>query len=563
VSAAAMAAGVFYTSCGNDARNIEGKDAGPAAIMIGDVSVPPMQLDNQVQQMAQQFGQTSLEPRMEAMLLMNSIDQAVQGAANLIVAEKNKVDLSDAAVTKFVDQMMDKSIADARDRLITEKKLKPNATQAEFDKAFMAMPEAQGKSPADIKKLTMDQLAELLKDPDKRQAVLAQLAPQMLAEALKAKSTVDNATIKASFDNFEVKKIVFPTIGKDQATVEAQAKKVLADLKSKAITFEQAMDRYNTTPMPNGKKPSTQTDTLARGMIKSDPNLKPLELVKPGEISEVVSTPEGLTIFKVLSIQSQAPAEFEKNLAKYRDQYLSGEVNEQIEKQRTEVVKSGIVKFPLAGYAALYDLASAGKDSSLMNNESQMKAKLREIADKAKAATTDTKPEDDKAAVLAWYAAFDDLYNRTTDKAPLYKERTELLQAILNNTESFSTRMELVDLGLKTKDPLLAAQSLLEAAQHNVSYDTAGEQNFRDINAKKDALVKAKLINPDEVKQLEAIQAQWRTDKAQSDKVQREMEAAQKSQAVPPTDNKVSSSKVDMKEVDTPDKEAPGKKGGN
>ena len=59
VSALAMAGGLFYTSCGNDVNDLEaGKPAENAAVLIGDVAIPPSQIDSQIQQMAQQFGQS-------------------------------------------------------------------------------------------------------------------------------------------------------------------------------------------------------------------------------------------------------------------------------------------------------------------------------------------------------------------------------------------------------------------------------------------------------------------------------------------------------------------------
>ena len=92
VSALAMAGGLFYTSCGNDVNDLEaGKPAENAAVLIGDVAIPPSQIDSQIQQMAQQFGQSSLEPRMHAMLLTQAVNQAVQSAADTLVAEKLKM----------------------------------------------------------------------------------------------------------------------------------------------------------------------------------------------------------------------------------------------------------------------------------------------------------------------------------------------------------------------------------------------------------------------------------------------------------------------------------------
>lgn len=560
VSAAAMAFGLFYTSCGNDARDVEGRNAGPAAIMIGDVPVTPQQIDQQMQQQLAQssMGAQGLDPRMQGYVLTGIVEQTIRSAANLIVAQHLGVDMSDAGITKYITQEIDEETAKQRQQFIAAGQLKPDATDAQFEAEFKKQPFADGKTSAEMKADILKKLPEVLADPARKQALISQNAQGMALAAIKAKSTVTNEEIKSSYDTDDLQRVLFPLVGKKQADVEALAKSVLEQIKSNKLTFPQAMDRYNAPP-PSKAKPSSIVDHLGVSDIRANTALKPLLNLKPGETSEILTLPEGLAIYRLLGVKNNAPADFDKNIAKYRDDYLTKIATADLNKQVDDVVNSDVVKFPMPGYKALYDLSQLNKDFGLMqSNPAAYQDKARAVADEARKAVGDKELADDSAATVAWYAAFDGIYNQAKDKAPLRQERIDVLEAVLKTSESFGTRMELVQLGIDTKNADLASMNLIDAARSNVQYDVQGEQQFRDVNSKLDALKAAKLITPDQVTEVENIQNQWRTDKAANDKAEKEAKAAQAAEAKKNGANPAApGSPVGSMPVPTPSPDAP------
>jgi hypothetical protein len=292
------------------------------------------------------------------------------------------------------------------------------------------------------------------------------------------------------------------------------------------------MNRYSTDLPPGaGKKVSEVTLHLNHSDLLSNPAMAPVLKLKPGQVSPIIDLPEGKAIYKLISVKNEAPADFAKNTKKYRDQYLQTRANEEVRMRMEKITKSDLIRFPLPGYKALHDYFNL-LDPALLGDPAEYARRLRELADAAKAAATDSNnPGDDHAALLAWYAAVEDLWNRGKNDPKqadaLRKERTETLQAVLQQSESFQARMDLVDLGIEAKDADMAAQNLLEAARMNNTYDTTGEMHFRDIQTRLARLKITKLVSAEQAGLIEKEQQRWREDKAANDKAEKEFKAQQ------------------------------------
>jgi hypothetical protein len=532
ISAAAMAFSMVVGQCGRGGQMEGQNQQGPVAIQIGEVSVPAMEIEQVAQQMLQMQPDPNGGAKREAMALAQTLDGKVREVANLAVAKEIGADTSDEAIRALVTKQIDHYISDSKQRYIDAKKLKPTATEKEFSDLFKK--DNSDKTPEEFKKENLDNLNTTLSNEATRQNVLNQLSPQLAMEKLKSSINVSDAELKASYDSHVMKRVMVSTRNKSAADAEAQLQKAADELKA-GKGFEDVMNRYsNDLPPGAGKKVSDTVVNLSPADFTQTPGLAALKSLKPGEVSGILDVPEGKAIFKLISVKNNAPADFAKNTAKYKEQYIEQQASAEYQKRLDAIVKSDAVKFPLPGFKAIRDYYATAIDFSLMNQPGAQEKKFREIADSAKAAMNDKILGDDHAALLAWYSTVDDLYNRAkADPAKakeLLAERMESLQAVVRESESLQTRLELVDLAIEQKNSDLAVDNLINAARLNNMYDATGDHNFREIQTRLAKMKIAKLITADQVKLVEEEQQRWRTDKLDNEKAEKEFKAEQEAE---------------------------------
>ena len=526
-SAVAMGAGMVMGQCNGGSSLGDGgsSETAPIAVQIGEVSVPAAQVEQQAQQMiAMQAGPTGADPKTSARAIAQVIDQQIQAAAAESWAREVGADTSDEAIRSFVDARVEKMITEARQQFIDTKKLKPNGTAKEFDELFK---KERGQTPEEFRKSTKADIEQSLSDPAAKQALIAQVAPELATEKLKGSMNPSEAEVKTKYDQLTLKRVFVSTTSKQPAEVDKQIQKAQTELKGGA-KIEDVMNRYsNDMPPGPGKKVSDVVQTLAPSEIQFQPQLEPLLKLKVGDVSEVIEMPGGKAVYKLISTKNTAPADFTKNFKKYKDEFITAKVMEDMRKKVDAIAKSDQVKLPLAGYKALYDYAKASFDPQLMMAPDAFTKRMRELADAAKAATSDEALADDNAAMLAWYSAVDDLYMRKPSDVALRDERIQAIQSVLQQSESFKLRMDLVDMAIEMKNAELALQALLDAARMNNSFDATGDQQFRDIQTRFTKMRSTALISATQAETIEAEQARWRKEKAENAKAEKEMKAEQ------------------------------------
>lgn len=506
--AAVFVGGMFYNCGRSSAMNGPGdeKNKSPLVAKVGKFEVTDRDVTDAANESAKTLasqGITGFSAQMQS--LATGLRQAVDQAATLYIAEKNNIQPKDEQILAAVKDANKQGIVR---QLAQMGQIQPGATDAEIDAALKKV--NKDLSLDTVLKRATDKVTEDLKDPSKRPGLAALASRQLLISAFAAKNPMSDEQMRAQFDTYVVKRILFSEQPGQKESADERAKKALDEITSNKITFEAAIDKYsNDHPLPS-KKLSEITTTFSGATLDMQPEYKPLLNQKAGFVSPVISTDEGKIVFKIVSVKSDAPKDFAKNAANLKGAFSQNKANVELQKQTEALFKDGTVKWEAPGYEALYQVASArGTGDS-----------LKKAYDKALAALQTNKGYDSRAAAMAAYVAQMMLSaDPSIDKTKLLNDKILALQSLLANLEDTSLRLQLVDLAITKKDGPLATGQLLAAAQNNASFDAAGQKNFGDINAKADELVKAKLTTEAELKPLRDAQDLWRKNKADNDKM--------------------------------------------
>ena len=524
VCAAVMVGGVFYSTCmyNTSGAGAGGADASPVIMHVAGNPIRGDLFDRQLQSQIEQSGMGSTSPDVLAMTISRMLDEFQTEGAKSKAVEMTGINTDDAALTAAATQRLDNEIDQARQQLISQKKLAPTASQADFDKALKAQ---YGKTSAEIRAAQMKQVKDDLGDSDRRKGLILSLAQDLLTSAAKAKHNPTDAEVRASYDKYIFQQLRFLPAPPSKGTMDARIKAAQDDIK-KGVPFDKVVDTYSTFPMPGGKKASENTIPYTVREMTTNPSLKALAGLKVGEVSPVLDAPGGKAIFKLVSISSNLPKDYDKNREKYRkeyaDQLASQDVDEELKRAKAT---AGLVTFDSPAYLALHDAFQAG--AGMMAQMSQIPPspdKLKKAEDEAIAAG---KNSDSRIAALARYEAESALWNAAPDKPKMRAERIDTLLATLQHFEDFDLRMELVDDYLAEKKNSEAANQLLTAAQNNSNYTDVGIGHFTTVRDKLQQMQKGKSVDDATAKQIEDAQLKWSLARADYDKDQQDMKKAQ------------------------------------
>jgi hypothetical protein len=135
-----------------------------------------------------------------------------------------------------------------------------------------------------------------------------------------------------------------------------------------------------------------------------------------------------------------------------------------------------------------------------------------------------TNGNDTRPAALAWYAAFDTIWNSpNADKTKLRADRIEVLKALISTEPFFALRMELVDLLVDSKANDEAIATLRDAASSNFNFDIDGQKNFQEVQARVIKLKTAGILPAKAETDIANAQQAWLKQKADSDQQKVEM----------------------------------------
>mgnify|MGYP001358356995 CR=1 FL=1 len=521
------------TQCGNtQGMAPEGANRGAVIAKVGSASVYAADVDesysNQRNNYIQQLGY--LPPTMEVNAIASATFNAVEQALLIEMCNRFKINLDDDKLRKVIDQSFEDYVMQTRMQLIAQGKLKPESTEADFDKAFA---EANGgRSRADMKKLQDENIDKMLKDPAQRPQLVASAANQALVQHFQTANMPSDEQLKQRYITRKMKRIYLYEAENKGVDIKAKLEGILADIKAGKLTFEQAMNQYTNEKAAAGKQKSENTFELEGLTLAVDPEYAPLQPLKIGETSGVLQFRDGVGAFKYLSDISALPADFEKKKEDLRKEFAQTRAASIMQAELSKVRNEGVVKWEDPGFHALYDYFQAQFDNTKMpKGPAEQKAFYGDIVKRAREALTGSSP---RAAAFALYGASSELYNRMTDaeKKAAADERIDVLNTILAYTDAVLLRLELVDLLAAKGDKEGVGSNLLAAANANQNFKEVGQKDFSDINAKIDSLKQKKLLDPEAEKKVTEAQTAWRTQKLEQEKYEEEIrkqnEAAQK-----------------------------------
>lgn len=509
--ASIVVAGMFIVSgpmcnAGGKAGSDKGANQEKPVAKVGDFAI----LGSQIEQAASQ-GNDSGSPMQAVQALGQALANSVEAGVVLQVAAKDGVVMSDAEIKQEALNTFDQQMAIGKIQLMMNGQLKSNATDEDFQAAYL---KSTGKTVAQAKDEYGKIIDDALKDPSKRQQLFASFVQSALEQHVATTLNPTDQEVKSQFETLTFKRIFIPSpaAGKDDSAEQAAA--ALKAIKG-GLSFEAAMDRYSKDPAPTGKRVSDSTSTMAASQLAGDPNLAALLKMKAGAISDVISVPGGVAIYKIDSVKSAVPSDFEQKKDNYRKTFVQAIARGKVQAEVADALKDPKITWTNTGYQAVYDYQKA---VSSHVSAAEQKKLMESVVTEAKAAQE--AGYDDRPAALAKYAASTFLYTAAdpAEKAKMKQDRVDVLNELLKYTESTDVRLELSDLYVDLKDPAQAVSNLLMAAQTNSDIDAVGQSNYNAINARIEKLKKAGVLKPDDEKKIEAEQKRWLADRTDRDK---------------------------------------------
>ncbi len=514
----AMVVTMGYSACGRSsgfaATDSKGQKLATFA-SVGGVELPVAWVDKaQEQLIQQQLGGNAqlldqLPPTFAVSLQTQAVTQVIEQGYMLEAALQSGIKIDEESIKKEIT--LDKFKKSIRDQLGTQ--LKANATDAELDTKVKEL--AQGQTVEDLYKKQMEEFTKKLADPAEKPLLQAQFGPAAAVEQIKNSLKPDEAAVKESFKQFDVKRILI------KSADQAKAKKIYDEIKA-GKTFEAAIDQYSDEVAEAGKKKSDRIMPVPMTAIQRSEDLKPIGSLTPNGYTEPVKTPDGLSIFKVIAIKANVPADFDKEKARYMTQWASSEAQGQFQKKIDDLKKSTLPKFELKAFEAAFALGKGMMDAS-----DKVSPEIQKAYDLAKGVSKD-EPGAELAATVA-LAAFQKIYDAPgADKAKLKAERIASLAKFLEFKDNWDLRKEVITDLKDQKKGDDAYNQVLIALDKNNKYDANGQRIYSDIAASFKELQTASLIKPEQEKEFRGRQEEWQKAKADYDKTEAELAKQQK-----------------------------------
>lgn len=447
-----------------------------------------------------------------------STHTALRAAAIVALLEKEGA-VSDAEVKKAAEAVADQQIDQVKGRLIAENKVKPNATDADFDKAFGA--ESGGRKIADLRNNNVITFTDAYKDATKKSSVLQILGDQILIARYGGKAVADDQALRDSFKLYNLKRIFFSAQSGAKETPEARADKALADLKA-GKSFDSLMDTVSNDPAAPGKQLHETTTPTPSQILDRQPELATLKGKAPLTTTGVVDVPGGKAIYQLASVQDSTPPDFDQKKEKYRSEKIAEVGRPELEKKLTAILNSDAVKWNHMGYHALEAIAGVIAEPMGMNEAAVDKAmKVAEEAVKSKDADERTKGA---MAMLAASSMLDTMQSADPVKVKAV-QLTALEAAVAAGLQDATISIKLADLYGQAKNGAKATDALITASKSNIRYDAPGEALFRQIVDKSLKLEKDKVITKEQLESIQAQQALWSQARTESLKADAEAKA--------------------------------------
>jgi hypothetical protein len=514
--------------------------SGPIAAEIGKEKLSMMDLDrfvlkssqNMVNQRRQQMQipdtepPTPLSPMEEAFQVYpGAVDQMVKGVHLLLLAQKEGVDLSENSPE--IAKAIDEGLTQQKDQLIAMKKLTATSTQEEIEKAFK---EASGKTYTELRTENITSIKNRMKDPAEAADLRRALANLGLQKKYESGVKPTDEQLNAYFTTTLMKRVHLTRAKNPNVDVVKRAGEIRADILAKKLTFEDAMDRYTNETAEKGKRARDLSFELDGVTGSSDPTYIALPKLKPGEISEVVDTNDGASIFIGVGKKPQFPADFKTNRANYEKQYASTMAVRKLQDNLKAIGKEAPITWKSKGVHVLYDMSEFEQSpESFKLSEKDRDAKLNELLSRANdAVKSDT--EGKKYAEFARLALLLRLEfgKKPEQAAALQQPKATAIEAVLSYTESPEARIELARIYGQMKNAEKTAENLSQAARAmNGRFGQMDQFLYSTLTAQVAQFETSKLLTADMLKAIREPLTEWRKGKVEYDKQMAQMKKEQ------------------------------------
>ena len=456
--------------------NPDEKQAQETIATVGDFVVTPAMVSALAERQGQQNPDSS--PNGQYQKLAQATFVAVNAGLTLELAKKYGVSLSDDQILKAELSDLDRQFEMFKGQLVAQGKIKSSATQAEVD---AELKKTLGKTMAELKQETRDNIVEALKDPQKRAGIIASKLNDPIRVKIESTMNPTDAEIKSQFRNYTIKEINFGSPDGDPK-VKGAADSVLKQLERRN-ELRGCDHEVLKTPAQPGKKLADQTQDVPASLVEGYRGYQPIAKLKPGEISDVVVQPNMISIYKLIKISDNVPQDYEKSKEGHKKSYLDGKASRIMADEAQKLSQSNVVKWNSTGYKVLYDyIAHMADPNAQVESPDEKNVRLQALLKTAKE-SEQKDPIGAKAASLARFVAMDDLWKNATasQKDSLKQERVDTLIDVLQIAESVDLRLEIADLleGMKKNDE--AFEQILAASRANGDYTMLGQANYGKI----------------------------------------------------------------------------------
>ncbi len=488
-----------------------GNAKGSVVVKAGSLEITSDQVENIVSNQQSQLG-AAPNPLQIAQGTGQALSMLIEQVALLQLADKSGIKMSDDDIRKEANSAFDSQIQMMKLQLMMQGQGKTNPTDADVEKII-------GKPIKDAKAEQAQRIEDAIKDPAKRLQLVAGFSRQLIEKAIAARTNPSEEDVKRQFLTVETKRIFVPKPSTGSDDSAAKVKTALDEVK-KGMSFEAAIDRYSRDTPPKGKKLSETTTPMQGQFLAGDPNLKVLVKLKAGDVSDVLTVPGGSAAYKVISVKTNLPKDYDQKKADYSKSYAQNAARQQVDKDLDQIKKSMKVEWLSKGYEAAYDLTTKFATPAGLEERKKMMIDIEKMAADA---STGTDPGA-RAASYVRYAISTLLYTsaKPDEKKSMAADRIDAIQNVVQFTDGVDMRLELADLEADAKKGPEASQNLLQAARMNNDVDAVAQRNFNEINSRVEKFKKAGLLKPEDEKAIAAEQDRWKKDKADQEKAEAE-----------------------------------------
>lgn len=483
-------------------------------------SIYQSKLDSQLEQITDPGMRDTLRGYMEQQRVSMTgtiLDGLIRQKVMIKLAKARGADLSDAHIKSLA---VNDTWEGIKQQLSGSGKLKPGASQADFEAAVTA----EAKRPfSQVQTEIEANIQKQLQDPALRGQMIGTAAALELNNQEAAKIAIPESELKATYDSYKLKRITLAATPTNAAQVKAKAESVLKEIKG-GLSFEAAMDKYSTDPAQPKQKKSDATVDLPAQSVNNDPTLRAIAALKPNEVSPVLESPGGPTIYKLIAKEQKLPADFDKQKETLKKQLASTKASKTLNDLVDAELKKEKIVWSSEGYHVLYDYQLARKAPPFGQDKAEV------IVQRALKAGRDADAGAQIAAAVA-FEAFNSFYagRKPDEQKKLIDEHIEVLKLYVERYPAVGPATDLAQLYLDKKSSDEFITAVTDAANANSNQlSPEGESGWIKINGMVGRAEAASLVKEADVADVRAKFKTWQTDYADQKKVEAERAAQEK-----------------------------------